>query len=349
MTPAQARDAADRKNGDIASGKDPAAEKRAKRLEMSVEDLFQDWLVRHAKIHKKSWRRDEENFKLHFADLKHQRISQVRRVNVTTWHAKLGGEGGSGPYLANRMLSLLSALFNWADVQHDFPGKNPCRGVKRFKELSRERFLQSNELPKFFSALKTEPSDLMRDYFWLLLLTGARRNNVAAMRWNELNLDSQFWAIPDTKSGFPVTIPLSDQAVKILKDRQERTATAITTAQEDGEIEKAMRLATWVFPSYGSSQHLTEPKKAWAALLERAGLSDLHIHDLRRTLGSWQAITGASLPVIGKSLGHKNQATTMIYARLNHGPVRDAVGTATAAMLALIAPKKKGTHKPTTQ
>lgn len=74
--------------------------------------------------------------------------------------------------------------------------------------------------------------------------------------------------------------------------------------------------------------------------MERAGLSDLHIHDLRRTLGSWQAMTGASLPVIGKSLGHKNLATTMIYVRLNHKPVRDAVGTATVAMLAMTSMEK---------
>jgi integrase len=79
---------------------------------------------------------------------------------------------------------------------------------------------------------------------------------------------------------------------------------------------------------------LTEPKKGWQRILDRAGIGDLRIHDLRRTLGSWQAKTGASLAIIGKSLNHKNQNTTAIYARLDLDTVRDSVNTATTAMMA---------------
>ena len=76
-----------------------------------------------------------------------------------------------------------------------------------------------------------------------------------------------------------------------------------------------------------------EPKRAWKVLLERAEIQNLRIHDLRRTLGSWQAADGASLSIIGKTLGHKNVSTTAIYARLNLDPVRQAVNSATRAML----------------
>ena len=76
-----------------------------------------------------------------------------------------------------------------------------------------------------------------------------------------------------------------------------------------------------------------EPKKGWKRILERAGIDNLRIHDLRRTLGSWQAKTGASLAIIGKSLNHKNQNTTAIYARLDLDPVRDSINKATSAML----------------
>lgn len=79
--------------------------------------------------------------------------------------------------------------------------------------------------------------------------------------------------------------------------------------------------------------HLKEPRKGWERILERAKISDLRIHDLRRTLGSWQAKTGASLSVIGKSLNHKHTATTAIYARLDLDPVRESVETATSAIL----------------
>ena len=77
-----------------------------------------------------------------------------------------------------------------------------------------------------------------------------------------------------------------------------------------------------------------EPKKAWARLLERAGIENLRIHDLRRTLGSWQAKTGASLAIVGKSLNHKSHSTTAIYARLDLDPVRESVDRATGAILA---------------
>jgi integrase len=74
-----------------------------------------------------------------------------------------------------------------------------------------------------------------------------------------------------------------------------------------------------------------EPKTAWARILQRAGIEDLRIHDLRRSLGSWQVKTGASLAVVGKSLGHKTPQATVIYARLD--PVRTSMERATSAML----------------
>jgi integrase len=78
---------------------------------------------------------------------------------------------------------------------------------------------------------------------------------------------------------------------------------------------------------------LVEPKKAWKRVLKAADIEDARIHDLRRTFGSWQAKTGASLPVIGKSLNHKNPSTTSIYARLDLDPVRTSIDKAVAAML----------------
>ena len=76
-----------------------------------------------------------------------------------------------------------------------------------------------------------------------------------------------------------------------------------------------------------------DPRKAWLRVLKRSGLSNLRMHDLRRSLGSWQAITGASLPIIGKSLGHTDQSATAIYARLTVDPVRASVNKATVAMM----------------
>ena len=70
------------------------------------------------------------------------------------------------------------------------------------------------------------------------------------------------------------------------------------------------------------NRHIVEPKSAWRRIIARAALSDVRPHDLRRSLGSWMAITGAGLPIVGKMLGHTQPTTTAIYARLSVDPVR---------------------------
>ena len=92
-------------------------------------------------------------------------------------------------------------------------------------------------------------------------------------------------------------------------------------------------------PAKAHSGHLVNIKRGWRVLLYSAKITDLRIHDLRRTLGSGKAATGASLPIIGKSLGHSTPQATQVYARLELDPVRESVMTATRAMIA--AGKKK--------
>lgn len=170
-------------------------------------------------------------------------------------------------------------------------------------------------MPRFFEALAEEPNHTIRDYFLISLLTGARRANVLSMRWQDINFERAEWRIERTKNNDPQTITLTPEAIEILKNRQPSDT------------------AIYVFPSTGKSGHLIEPKKGWQRVLERAGIKDLRIHDLRRTLGSWQAKTGASLAIVGKSLNHRSPNTTAIYARLDLDPVRESLERATSAML----------------
>ena len=90
----------------------------------------------------------------------------------------------------------------------------------------------------------------------------------------------------------------------------------------------------FVFPGSGKTGHIIEPKKSWATLLDRAGLKDVRLHDLRRTMGSYQTITGASTAIVGKTLGHKNHEATQVYARLNLDPVRASMEKAVDLMMA---------------
>jgi integrase len=81
----------------------------------------------------------------------------------------------------------------------------------------------------------------------------------------------------------------------------------------------------WIFPSYGASGHLVEVKSAWGRIRKAAKVPDARVHDLRRTLGSWLAAQGYSLPLLARALNHSNVNTTQVYARLNLDPVREAL------------------------
>ena len=312
MTIEQARRKAAEINGDIARGLDPQQIKRQSREEPNLGELFDHYLETHSKPHKKSWTDDERIFKFHLQSWRSRRLSTIQQVDVQTHHSRIGMKNGH--YSANRMLSLLRTVLSHAG-ELGFKGANPAINIKRFRETSRDRFLQADELPRFFQAIADELNETLRDFFLISLLTGARRRNVLTMRWEQINLTRAEWRIPETKNGTPVTLHLSDPAIGILQARP--------------QVEKI----PWVFPGRGGPGHITEPKHAWKRVLTRAGLKDLRIHDLRRTLASWQASGGASLSVIGKSLGHSSPTATAVYARLNLDSVRESVNSATAKMI----------------
>jgi integrase len=311
----KARARAQEMNAAIARGENPSEEQRTLKAENTIGELFAMYLEQHAKQHKKSWADDEWTFNKYLHSWRLRKLSAVRAEDVKTLHARIGRDNGK--YAANRVVELLSTMFNRARDWGSWKGENPAAHVKAYRERKRERFLLPEEFPAFFAALADEQNGTFRDYVIISLLTGARRANVQAMRWSEINFKLATWHIPQekTKSGESVTIPLVDRAIAILEARRARVT------------------GDWVFPGKGSTGHLVEPKRAWASLLKRAGITDLRLHDLRRTLGSWEASTGASLIVIGKTLGHTNTATTQVYARLNLDPVRAAVSKATDAML----------------
>lgn len=298
---------------DIAEGKNPADRLREAKREMTLSDLFQEYMERRAAFNRRP-DKPQATYRLYLSDWSNRKLSSIKHEEVDRLHKKIGRN--SGQVTANIVLKLLHVMFNKAiNEWRIWKGENPAHGIAKFPEQSRDRFLQSDELPRFFQAVAEEENETIRDYVLISLLTGARRSNVLAMRWQDINFDRAEWRIEETKNGTPQTVTLSPEVIEILQNRK----------PSDG--------AVFVFPGSGKSLHLEEPKKGWKRILERAGIEDLRLHDLRRTLGSWQAKTGASLAIIGKSLNHKNQNTTAIYARLDLDPVRDSVNKATGAMM----------------
>ena len=304
-------------NGDIAKGEDPHAARMAKNKVKTLKELFDDWLP-HAQQRKRSWANDQRMFNKYFTAWHNWKLPSITVAAVAGWHSEIGRK--HGPIQANRCKALLRTLFNHAETI-GYTSKNPCRNIKSFDEQSRERFLLPDEMQAFFKAvIAQEPK--WRDFFLLCILTGQRKGNVQSMQWVEIDLINGIWTIPAAKSKAKksITVPLSPPALAIVKRRY-----------AENQAEKAP--SPWVFPGR-AGKCIFDPTKPWKSILAKSGIENLHIHDLRRSLGSWQAALGSSLAVIGKSLGHNDLESTQVYARLQLDPVRESVTKAGAAMLA---------------
>lgn len=327
MTVEQARKKAESDSGKAAEGRDPTAEQRLRKGVPTLEVIFDDFILAPTKTkakRPKSPKTVKEYRQLWNAHLKEcwgpRKLSAITRQEIERLHNSIGDENGS--YIANRVLSLLKALFNHAVKPLEVYDVNPAATVSGFEEHSRERFLGADEIAKFMAEVEAEPSETVKDFIKLALFTGQRRSNVQAMKWEDINLELGVWTIPQTKTG-KHTVPLTNEAIAVLRGR-----------------EKSRGQCEYVLPGRHGYGHLKDPMKQWRAILDRAGLKDLRIHDLRRTLGSWQAGTGSSLLTIGKALGHKRLETVAVYSRLELKTVRDSMQTATAAIADAAKPKK---------
>jgi len=321
MTVIQARKLAAEGLATLARGGDIRANRRRqKEASATVADIFEAWLaVLEGKRSPATTREYRRLFRIHCRSIAKRRAAEITRADVARLHGRLGADA---PYQANRMASVLRACWNWGRKHGLLAGENPATGIERFREESRDRFLRPEEIQTFFRSVLAEPDDRLRDFFLLCLFTGARRLNVLSMAWADVDLQQATWRIPKAKGGKPVVLPLVEPAVQILLRRDETRGDSV-----------------YVLPGHGKTRHLAEPKMAWKRLCNRGGFTDLRMHDLRRTLASWQAIGGASMAIIGASLGHKAGSTaTSVYARLTTDAIRASTTAATDKLLLAAGP-----------
>lgn len=184
LTVEQARKLAADTNVAIARGENPADKKRSLRGEITLGGLFEDYMTRHAEVHNRRPEKAKNHYRLYLSHWANRKLSHIRKLDVHALHAMLGRERGR--VTANIAVKLLRSLFNRAIEWELWNKPNPAKGIKFFPEDSRERFLQPDELPRFFRALADEENETIRDYILMSLLTGARRSNVLAMRWDEV-------------------------------------------------------------------------------------------------------------------------------------------------------------------
>jgi integrase len=303
--------------GKIAVGEEPRQDKNAHKTVPTLTTLFEHWLETYAKIQKRTWKEDVRMFNKYCNSIKKKHLNELNKMNITEWHRKIGNKHGHCQ--SNKVIKLIRSLFRVSD-ELGYTNSNPCTDIRMFPEKERKRFLLPTELEAFRLAVMQE-KPVWRDLFLMLLFTGQRKSNVCQMRWADVDLQNKLWYVTGTqfKNNKPQAIVLSENACEILQRR----------------YNDPQKNETWVFTHDSRNQHVGCPACAWERILKRSKITGLHIHDLRRTFGSWQAIMGTSLPIIGKSLGHVSTKSTEIYARLITDPVRESVEKATQKIVEL--------------
>lgn len=364
MTIENARREATKAKGALAGGDNPNVEKNRLRKEITLKQLFDLYMERYSKIEKKSWAYDEREINKFLSQWFNRKVSDISKYEIKTLHLRI--RENNGLYQANRTLERIRSMFNKA-IEWGWDGVNPTQGIKKFKETSRDRYILPNEMPLLLKALEAEHNEVARDYIYISLFTGARKTNVLQMRWEQVDWHNKTWRIPDTKNGDPIEVPLSLKAEEVLERRLKAGNGSPwvfpSETSKSGYLMDPKK--AWIRIKQRATIEAWSQNDKLAALIDEAtdtlppdheigglyktvameatkkkielptSLMDIRLHDIRRTFGSYQAIAGASLQIIGKSLGHKSQQSTQVYARLHNDPVRASIDTATAAMLSV--------------
>ncbi|WP_428098147.1 tyrosine-type recombinase/integrase [Candidatus Rariloculus sp.] len=226
-------------------------------------------------------------------------VGSVERKHVAALHYALRDRPGT----ANPVLWVLSKMFSLADDWGLRPaGCNPCRTVRRYRIHYRERFLNRDEYRRIGRMLceadaKGSPWPPAVAAIRLLMLTGCRSEEIATLRWDDVDRSAGELRLRDTKTGARM-VPLTPTAL--------------------GVLDEIKRIAgnPWVFVGRKPASHVSSLSNYWHSLRVRADLADVRLHDLRHSFASRALALGESLSMIGKLLGRSNVETTARYAHL---------------------------------
>lgn len=350
LTPEQARKQAKLLLGGVAKGEDPADERRAKRREMKIGgliDLYQEegCVIQRGKRQgqpmKPLTRQNTINrLRNHVVPLLgHKRVSEVNAGDIerfvrdvtagkTNRDEKIGPRkriivrGGEGA--ARKVVRDLSAVFSFA-IRSEIVERNPCEtAAVRKTDNQRERFLTLDEVTRLGVALDQLEADGVNskavNIARLWALTGCRREEIAALKWAEVNLAEGLLELDDSKTGKSIR-PLGAAAAALLE----------SVPREAG--------SGFVFPAERGDSYFQGTKRIWAKAVKKAQLPGVTPHTLRHTIGSTAISTGEALALTGAILGHSNPRSTAIYAHVQNDPSRRAANRVTKKIAAALAGK----------
>ena len=342
ITPERARARAKIILGAVAYGNDPAGQKTTERGTPTVAELSACFMADHVRPKRKpataEFYRDilDRIMKPAFGTTKADKLT---RLEVGKLHSSLADT----PFQANRVLAVIGSMYAFGSRAGLVPdSSNPARGIGKFKEGRRERFLTSRELERLGSAIRegesvgipwavnesrhnakhvpkanrsTKIAPSAAAALRLLLFTGCRLREILHLRWEYVDFERGCLFLPDSKTGRK-TIILNAPALAVLSQLE--------------------RVGPYVVPGDNPERPRCDLKRPWEAITRRADLDGIRLHDLRHTYASFGAGGGLGLPIIGRLLGHSQTTTTARYAHLDNDPLKlasEAIGGRIAAAL----------------
>lgn len=352
FTPEAARKLADAFRSSVKTGRDPQGEKSRQREAATLSELATSFLADHVEAKRKA------STKTHYEDVLNRLVlpklgklkaKDVTRADIARLHLAHRGT----PFQANRILAIVGSMYGFGGKHGFVPeGINPARGVERYKEEGRERYLSIDELERLGAAIreaetngvawKIDPRKKIKhvpkenratnigEYaaaaLRLLIFTGARLGEILTLKWEHVDIERGLLLLPDSKTGKKVIV-LNAPALAVLANLT-RAGTYVIAGESVGTENEKPR---------------SDLKRPWAMVKRQAGLEGLRLHDLRHNFAAFGASGGMGLPIIGKLLGHSQQQTTARYAHLDNDPLKRAADTIGAELARAMEEKQEPT------
>ena len=313
----QARSIANKHKATVALGEDP---KQVRNDKLTFAEFALNQYLPHAKVNKRSANSDESKLRLYLIPAFGDRdLSSITTQSIQQYQNKLLIK--LAPATANRHFSLLHRMFTLA-IQWGYLDKNPCSNVNKFQENNqRQRFLSNDEIRALFIAADQDDNDYAAAYIKFLLLTGVRRSEGLAAKWDDIQVVSgrRVWHIPHTKSGKSRHVILNAMAIDILD----------ALPKIDGN--------PYLFPGKVKGNPIQNPIKAFKRIIKRAGIEEtFRLHDIRHTVASLIINNGGSLYDVQATLAHANAKMSERYAHLSNERLQDTSDNLSAVVAGAI-------------
>lgn len=288
-------------------GTDPQKQRQEARAIPRLAQFAQDRYLPYVQTYKNSWQTDETVLRVHILPrLGSLALDEVTTDAISDVIARMR-ESGYATGTMNRVIVILRYMFNLAR-KWKVPGvtDNPASALSAGPDVQRNRFLSETEVECLVDAIRKDENQTAARAILLLLLTGARRNEITFARWDYVDWDNRTLLVPRSKSGRARVIALNQAAIALLQ--------------------AAPRIAgnPYILPSPVNGRPSPSLFFPWDRIRKRAGLEDVRLHDLRHSFASFLVNRGVSLYVAQGLLGHLHARTTQRYAHLTRETLSDA-------------------------